>query len=642
MAVGAERKELSLVLGTAGHIDHGKTTLVKALTGTDCDRLSEEKKRGITIELGFASLELDDGRVVSIVDVPGHERFIRQMVAGAAGIDAVLFVVAADEGVMPQTREHLEICSLLAVRRGLVVLTKVDMVDEEWRDLVSEDIAEFLTGTFLEGAPIVPVSAVTGQGIPELIALLDQITTELEERPSTGPFRLPVDRVFTMRGFGTVITGTSIDGQVEVGGEVVIYPQQQPGRVRGLQVHNQEVTVARRGQRTAMNLQGVEKTEINRGDVVAEPGSLEPSLWLDIEASALPSMARPLKQRAPIRFHVGTAEVLGRILLLDRDELKAGETALCQVRLEAPVAAMAMDRYVMRSYSPVHTIAGGVIIHPHPGRHKRFRPEITADLNTLLSGAPEEKILVHARLAATSGLLPNHLPRLTGLSTKEIDGILKDLLSKQKLVRYDPETGRMISAEIWQQLLDESQKLLAAHHQAQPHKPGMSREEFRRRLLGEANPKLFNRLLKKLTDDNLAVAEKDILRLPQHKVTLAENEEALRNQLLQAYQQGGNTPPTFKELIEKHDANQVRKLLGVLSEEGQLVKINQELYYHHQALQNLKDQLTEFLKQNERISTPQFKDLTGLTRKFLIPLLEHFDTTQLTMRIGDERVLRKK
>ena len=631
-----------IVLGTAGHIDHGKTTLIKALTGIETDRLKEEKARGITIELGFAYLDLPSGLRLGIVDVPGHEKFVKNMVAGAAGIDLVALVIAADEGVMPQTREHLEICSLLEVRQGLVVLTKVDMVDEEWLDLVSEDIAEFLTGTFLEGAPIVPVSGVTGRGIPELIDLLDQMTTDLDERPSTGPFRLPVDRVFTMRGFGTVITGTSIDGQVEVGGEVVIYPQQQPGRVRGLQVHNQDVTTARRGQRTAMNLQGVEKTEIKRGDVVAEPGSLQPSLWLDIEAAALPSMARPLKQRAPIRFHVGTAEVLGRILFLDRDELKAGETALCQVRLEAPVAAMAMDRYVMRSYSPVHTIAGGVIVHPHPKRHKRFRPEITADLTTLRSGTPEEKILVHARLATTQGLAPAHLPRLTGMPAKELDGIIKELLSKQKLIRFDPETGRMISAEIWQQLLDESQKLLADFHQAQPHKPGMSREEFRRRLLGDPNPKLFNRLLKKLTDDNLAVAEKELLRLPQHKVTLAEDEEQLRNLLLQAYQQGGNTPPTFKELTEKRDPNQVRKVLGVLSEEGQLVKINQDLYYHQQALQNIKDQLIAFLQQNERISTPQFKDITGLTRKFLIPLLEHFDTTQLTMRIGDERVLRKK
>jgi selenocysteine-specific elongation factor len=296
----------------------------------------------------------------------------------------------------------------------------------------------------------------------------------------------------------------------------------------------------------------------------------------------------------------------------------------------------------MRSYSPIHTIAGGIVLHPHPGRHKRRRVDVMADLDTLLSGSPAEKILVHARLASTSGLTPPQLPRLTGLPAKELEAILKDLLSKQQLIRYDTETGRMLSGQVWQQLQDDAQKLLADFHQAQPHKPGMSREEFRRRLLGDPDPKLFNRLLKKLTDDNLAVAEKDILRLPQHQVTLAADEEQLRQYLLDAYQTGGNTPPTVRELSENQNPAQLRKLLGVLCQEGLLVKIKQDLYYHQEALQNLKNQLITYLEQNEKIAAPQFKDLTGLSRKYLIPLLEYFDTAQLTMRIGDERVLRKK
>ena len=383
-----------IVLGTAGHIDHGKTTLVKALTGIETDRLKEEKARGITIELGFAYLDLPGGQRLGIVDVPGHEKFVKNMVAGAAGIDLVALVIAADEGVMPQTREHLDICKLLGVQHGLVVLTKIDMVDEEWLELVTEDVAEYVEGTFLEDAPIIPVSGVTGQGMDELKAALDELVEPPGGAPGDGPFRLPVDRVFTMKGFGTVITGTAIGGQVEVGQEVSIYPRGVfKAKVRGLQVHNQEVTSARRGQRTAINLQGLEKAGVERGDVLATPGSLEP----------LP-VAGPGGQR-PAR-HGPAAQTPRPHPLAHRQRRGAGpgaagwtatslspaSTALGQVRLESPVAVMAGDRYVLRSYSPVHTIAGGVVLHPHPGRHKRNRPEVMADLKTLLTGGePREQ-----------------------------------------------------------------------------------------------------------------------------------------------------------------------------------------------------------------------------------------------------------
>ncbi len=631
-----------LVLGTAGHIDHGKTSLVRALTGIDTDRLKEEKARGITIELGFAFLDLPSGQRLGIVDVPGHEKFVKNMVAGATGIDLVALVIAADEGVMPQTREHLDICSLLGVRQGLVVLTKIDMVDQEWLELVQEDIREYLRGTFLEEAPLAPVSAVTGQGVPELIALLDQMTKDLEERPAHGPFRLPVDRVFTMKGFGTVITGTAIGGVVNLGEEVEIYPRDLKAKVRGLQVHNQEVTQARRGQRTAINLQGIEKAVVERGDVVASPGALQPSLWLDLDCASLKDMARPLKHRAPVRFHTGTVEIMGRVMLLDRDDLKPGERCLCQVRLEAPVAVMAGDAYVLRSYSPVYTIAGGVILHPHPGRHKRNKPEIMADLATLKDGDPAQQVLVHARLAGPAGITAAELTRLVNLSPKELDKLLTELLTKQQLVRFDKEGGRMLSGAVQQGLIDHALALLTEFHANQPLKPGLGREEVKQRLGEGVGPKLFAHLLRKLGDEGKIELDKDLIRLAGHQVRLAGGQEALRARMEKAWAEAGWTPPLFKEFAENEDLKQAKQVLQVLINEKVLVKLKEDLYYHAPALEEIKRKLIDYCEAHERIGAQQFKELTGLSRKYLIPLLEHFDATQVTIRVGDERVLRKR
>ncbi len=629
-----------IVLGTAGHIDHGKTTLVKALTGIETDRLKEEKARGITIELGFAHLDLPGGQRLGIVDVPGHEKFVKNMVAGAAGIDLVALVIAADEGVMPQTREHLDICRLLGVEHGLVVLTKKDMVDAEWLELVTEDVSEYLAGTFLEGAPMIPVSGVTGEGIDELTDALADMVADLEEQPAHGPFRLPVDRVFTMKGFGTVITGTAVGGSASVGDELTIYPRDFTARVRGLQVHGDEVQTVRRGQRTAINLQGVEKSGVMRGDVLATPGALKPSLWLDLQAKALVDMARPLKHRAPIRLHTGTAEVLGRVLLLDRDELRPGQEAMIQVRLDQPVAAMAGDRYVIRSYSPVATIVGGVIVHPHPTRRKRNRPEIIADLNTIHKGQPAQRIAVHARLAGEAGITAAELARLVALMPKERDKLISEMLTRQELVRFDKEGGRMLAAAVRDELSEKFLTLLADYHQANPLKGGMPREELKNRLTRSGDVKLFGHLLARLEGEGRVKAEKDLLRLSEHKVRLAGEDKALRERFERAYKEAGFTPPYFKELAAGLDPEQAKEVLGVLVSDGVLVKIKQDLYYHGEPLAELRGRLVSYLEENERIAAAQFKELTGLSRKYLIPLLEHFDATQLTMRVGDERVLR--
>ncbi|CAO0823561.1 Selenocysteine-specific elongation factor [Desulfarculales bacterium] len=631
-----------IVLGTAGHIDHGKTSLVKALTGTDTDRLKEEKARGITIELGFAFLDLPSGQRLGIVDVPGHEKFVKNMVAGATGIDLVALVIAADEGVMPQTSEHLDICSLLGVRTGLVVLTKIDMVDEEWLGLVQEAVAEYLQGTLLAGAPIVPVSSTTRQGLNEMIGILDEMVSGLEERPAFGPWRLPVDRVFTMKGFGTVITGTAVGGAIAIGQEVEIYPRNVTAKVRGLQVHNQEMQQARRGQRTAINLQGVEKAVIARGDVVATPGSLKPSLWVDVECAALKDMLRPLKHRAPVRFHTGTGEIIGRVMFLDRDDLKPGEHCYCQVRLESPVPVMAGDRYVLRSYSPVATVAGGIILHPHPGRHKRHRPEIIADLQILQQGAPGMRIGVHARLAGEAGITAGELVRLINLSGKDLERLLTELLNKHELVRFDKEGGRLIAGGVQDELGAKALELLTEFHQNQPLKPGMSREEFRQRLSPGMEAKLFTHLLRKLGEEGKIIADKDLLKLPDHQVRLAGGAMALRVRLEAAYAQGGPTPPLYKELVEKEDKKEAKQVMLVLLNEGVLVKLKEDLYYHAEALGEIKARLVAYFADHERMGAQQFKEITGLSRKYLIPLLEYFDATQVTIRVGDERVLRKR
>ena len=395
-----------VILGTAGHIDHGKTSLIRALTGIDTDRLKEEKLRGITIELGFAYMDLPGGDRLGIVDVPGHERFVKHMVAGATGIDLVALVIAADEGVMPQTREHMEICELLRVQKGLVVLTKIDLVDDpDWLEMVQEDVV-----TFLDGSPIIRVSAATGEGLDDLKHALAKLVAEAQTRSSDGPFRLPVDRVFSMRGFGTVVTGTSAAGRLRIGDSVMVYPMQHKTKVRGLQVHNEEVQEIYAGQRTAVNLQAVERALIQRGNVVATPGALVPTHLLDVELELLSSAPRPLKHRAKVRFHTGTAEHLATAVLLDREELKPGEKAFAQIRLDQPTTALRGDRFVLRSYSPVQTIGGGAILHPLPRKHKGHgRLEAAVALSALVDGDNEEVIMWHVLDAGWAGVTVDEL-----------------------------------------------------------------------------------------------------------------------------------------------------------------------------------------------------------------------------------------
>jgi len=633
-----------IILGTAGHIDHGKTSLIKAVTGTDTDRLKEEKQRGITIELGFASIDLPSGRHVGIVDVPGHEKFVKNMVAGATGIDIVAMVIAADEGVMPQTREHMEICTLLGIRHGLVVITKTDLVDEEWLELALDDVQEFIIGTFLEDAPMVTVSSATGQGIPEFVATLDELSSKIPERAASGLFRLPVDRVFTMKGFGTVITGTLTSGHVQTGDLVMLYPSGTTSKVRGIQVHNQSVEKAEAGMRTAINFQGLEKSSVARGEILSTPKALISSYMVDVSLTFLASNKKPVKNRTRVRFHTGTSEILGILILLDREELAPGESIVAQLRLDAPLALVKDDRFVIRSYSPVRTIGGGHVLNPIPPKHKRFKPEIFKGLQGIDDQPPEQVIAYHVKEAGLAGVLFSHLKIMTNMADKPLNNAMQGLLTKKTVVLIDRENRLFIHeagiAEIKQQMHD----TLAAYHASYPLKPGMPREELKSKCPRNAGRKLLNFVLAQMIKAGDLVSDEEIVHLANHKINLELDQQDVKKSILDAYMKGGLTPPYFKELAGRLEIDPTRgkDVLMLLVDEGPLVKVKEDLYFYSPAVDELKSRVVDFLKANEEMSTPQFKDIANVSRKYLIPLIEYFDSKNVTIRIGDIRKLRRK
>ncbi|MCU0558767.1 MAG: selenocysteine-specific translation elongation factor [Desulfobacterales bacterium] len=633
-----------IILGTAGHIDHGKTSLVRALTGIDTDRLKEEKERGITIELGFAHLDLPGGQHLGVVDVPGHEKFVKNMVAGATGIDIVAMVIAADEGVMPQTREHMEICTLLGVRHGLVALTKVDMVDEEMLELAQEDIREFARGSFLEDAPILPVSAVSGQGLPEFIAALDQLSRQVPDRPASSLFRLPVDRVFTMKGFGTVITGTLVSGRVQVGDPIMIYPTGITSKVRGIQVHNLGVQAAEAGQRTAVNFQGLDKEAISRGDVLASPQALKPSYMVDVHFRYLASNAKPMKNRTRVRFHTGTSEILGNLILLEQDELAPGAETVAQLRLDAPVAIVKGDHFVVRSYSPVRTTGGGQILNPIPPKHKRLKPEIVAGLKSILDRGPEQLIGFHVEAAGPAGVAFADLRLMTSLTDKQLDSALQAMMSSRTVIQVDKEARSFIHRKSLEELIAKSAEHLRGYHKAFPLKTGMLKEELKSKFPPEADIKIFNLVLNQMIKDSAIVAEDKLVRLKSHKVSLAGDEAGVRRKILEIYRTSGLQPPFFREVVEtlKADPGQAKDVLLLLIEEGRIVRTKDDLYFDAEAIQDLRARLVKFLERNGEITPAQFKEMTGgASRKFLIPLFEYFDAKNVTLRVGDVRKLRR-
>jgi selenocysteine-specific elongation factor len=640
-----------IILGTAGHVDHGKTSLIRALTGIETDRLQEEKKRGITIELGFAYIDLACGHRLGIVDVPGHEKFVRNMVAGAAGMDMVAFIVAADEGIMPQTRGHFDICKLLGIKDGLIILTKKDMVEEEWLEMVKEEVRDFFADSFLEEAPMLAVSSATGEGIDAVKAVLDDKVRTINFQEEFGPFRLAVDRVFSMKGFGTVITGSSLSGRIAAGEDLMFYPGGLTAKIRGIQVHGKEQEVVEAGHRTAINLQGIEKEEINRGDLAATPGTMQSSTLLDADFHFLANNSRKLKNRTQVRLHVGTREILARVVLMEKDTVEPGEDADIQLISQEPVAVWPGDRFVLRSYSPVATLGGGVILNNAPPKRKRATDRDRAHNHAVFSLYKADsdgeglidKMLLFLEESGVQGITEDQLSTRLGLFGKKLKKQLQVPVSAKKVLVVESDSRRLVASRVIEQLNQAVLGLLEQYHKENPLRTGLAREEIRSRLRPPVDQKLFQYLMTGLAKSDLLVQEGAEVRLSSHEVTLQVDEQEMQEKIGALYKDSGLRPPNLKDVLAsfaEFPEKQIRQVIDLL-QNGTLVKINETLFFHSEELDRLAAALQEYLGREGEIDAPGFKDLTGLTRKYSIPLLEYFDKIKLTIRVGDKRILRK-
>jgi selenocysteine-specific elongation factor len=632
------------VIGTAGHVDHGKSTLVRALTGINPDRLREEQQREMTIDLGFAWLTLPSGREVSIVDVPGHEDFIKNMLAGVGGIDIALFVVAADEGVMPQTREHLAILDLLQIPAGVVALTKSDLVtDPEWLELVIEEVREELQGTVLERAAIVPVSAATGAGLPALLAELDHLLDQVAPRPDLGRPRLPIDRVFTVAGFGTVVTGTLSDGRLTVGDEVRIVPGELSARIRGLQSHKTKIKEALPGSRVAVNLSGVDAALLRRGQVLVHPGWLEPTTLADARLKYLARAPWPLKHNALVDFYCGTARVEAYVRLLAAEELAPGDEGWIQLRLLEPVALVRGDRYILRLASPSVTLGGGRIIQPHPGRrHRRFRPEVLARLEALARGTPEDVLL--QLLARRPVWEARELLRQSALPLEEASGALHGLIAGGQVICLAnpvppkealPQSGvGVLLQSAWATLQGQIRQHLQSYHQKYPLRSGMSREELKSRV--QLDGALLNQALERANQEGWAVTSAATVRLAEHQPVPSPEEQRAIQRVMALFRENPYLPPSVAQVEEILGG----ELLQYLLEQGRLVKVSDEVLFDRETYEEMVRRLVARLKEKGEMTVAEVRDLFSTSRKYALGFLEDLDRRQITKRLGDTRVLR--
>ena len=618
-------------IGTAGHVDHGKSTLIQALTGIDPDRLREEKERGLTIDLGFAWLTLPSGKEISIVDVPGHERFIKNMLAGVGGIDAALLVVAADEGVMPQSREHLDILDLLRVPSGMIALTRCDLVeDEDWLELVEEDVRATVAGTVLEGSPLVRVSSVSGAGLDSLRETLDRLLADTDAKRDVGRPRLPIDRAFTLRGFGTVVTGTLLDGRLRVGDEVHVVPGNLSSRIRGLQSHKHKIDSAAPGNRVAVNLGGVDVDDVYRGQVLTLPRMLSATRFADVRVRLLPSAPRPLAHGAVVTFHSGAMEVLARVRLLDQEAIAPGETGLAQLLLVKPVCLSKGDLFIARQLSPSCTLGGGEVLDPFPPRHKRFSPEVIAALDTLERGSPQDVVVqaVRQREPCTRNGVAGVLP----FTDAEFDEILTALLAGEQVV----DLGRYLySASGWIALTERVTALLRDFHTRYPLRVGVGKEEVRRRL--GLQSRVFAEVTQRLAADGVVAEEHGALRLFAFEIALSDAHEATAQALLAALEREPLAPPSLTDLRQAFAVDD--DLLNVLAAQGRIVQVNGDLIYSERAYQQAVARVREHLAGAGRATVSQVRDLFGTSRKYVLPLLEQMDRDGVTKRDGDERTL---
>lgn len=641
------------IVGTAGHIDHGKTTLVTKLTGVQTDRLEEEQRRGISIELGFAHLSLPSGLRCGIIDVPGHERFVRQMIAGAVGVDVVLLVVAADEGVMPQTREHLDICRLLGVRRGRVVLTKVDLVDDEWLELVADDVMTACEGTFLEGTEPLYFSAVDeARSEPFRQTLLDYLETEVGARRFRDPSRpalLPVDRVFTIKGFGTVVTGTLASGALAVGDEVALHPLGTSTRVRGLQNHGESVEAVEAGGRVAVNLQGLEKSDIERGSCLVRAGELQATSMFDCTLTVLSHAERPVEARTKALVHVGTDQIAGTIVPLDRDAAWPGDEALAQIRLERPTVLLPGQPYVLRGFEVLQgygkTFAGGRVLEPHPVKHKSGRESVIEELVTLRDGSPSDLLSVVLGRCAPDGADESTLLRRVSLGREALGDELRSLVSQGVVMSYVDEVTRYVRRSDFDEQANRAVELIAAYHDAHPARPGPPREEIRGQTRWGLGERLFARLISELEARGIVSSEADWLCLEGFEPKVTGRLKTLRDALAALYESALLQPPVLSEAqstVQASDA-EFKEVLDILQREDLLVRVKTDLFFWRPAIDDLRSRMVAFLDREGEITTAQFKELAGLSRKFSIPLQEFFDDAKVTIRSGDNvRKLRPK
>ena len=629
----------NIIVGTAGHIDHGKSSLVEALTGTHPDRLEEEKRRGITIDLGFAFLEKGNARF-GFVDVPGHERFVSNMLAGAAGIDVVMLVIAADESIKPQTREHFDICRLLGVSRGLIALTKTDLVDEETVELARLEAQEFVRGTFLENARVVAVSARTRAGLDELKGELAKLAEEIPGKDASGHFRLPIDRSFSIKGFGTVVTGTLISGSVSPEDEVELYPTGKRLRVRGVQSGGKGVARATAGQRTAVNLAGIEHSAIRRGMALGVSGRFRPTRRMDVRLSLLAD-ARDLKNRAKVHFHAGTLETIAEVRLHGREVLRAGESAPAHLWLQNPALVLSGDRFILRQFSPVTTIGGGVVLDPLARRPRASDAGRTAFLETLERGDAEEILSAMTQRSGT-GLAFGEIAARTGWTDAKIRDTAKRIETSGRARQVAAEALLLVDRKQFDELRGKISETIEKFHQGNPLLPGMAREDLRSALGRRIQAAAFRAALEELAAEKKVELAGELVRRAGAVVTLLPEEARSKEQMERAFDKAGLAVPPVKEVLGQLsvDAKRAEKLMQLLLREKSLVRVTAELVFHQRALQEMKARLAEYKRQKgERISVAVFKELTGISRKYAIPLLEYLDRERVTRRVGDERVI---
>jgi selenocysteine-specific elongation factor len=622
------------IIGTAGHVDHGKTALIKALTGQETDRLKEEKERGISIDLGFAPLRLPGGEIAGVVDVPGHERFIHNMLAGVGGIDLVLLVVDVMEGVMPQTREHLHILQLLDIRHGIVVLTKCDLAEGEWIDIVEEEIREEVASTFLKDAPFRRVSALSGDGIPELVRTIRELLGTTAPKDADGPLRLPIDRNFTVAGFGTVVTGTLLSGKVRVGDTVEVLPPGERVRVREVQVHGKKVEEASAGQRVALNLVGLDRSKLQRGSVVGTPGIFEQTARLDARLTLLPEAPRPLKFRDPVHFHLGTARRVGMVALLDRELLEPGESAIVQIHLDRPLVAHRQDRFIVRSYSPMTTIGGGVVIDPNPVKHRRFRTEVMKALSELESG--EMSFLLQKLLELGCAKLKD-LELISGMGRERISGHLEKLAEEGKVVRLADQWASAEAVRSWRlKLIEETDRF----HAENPLLPGIPHATLKAVLPPALAPKAFDHLLAEaFSEGDLAQRGESIAR-PDFVPTLSAAERMAVERIEAAYRAEGAQAKNRQEMLDRLglEPGQVEPLLAYLFSTGRLVRLSDESFFDAETYRHAVRLLRDHFAARETLTLAEFRDKIGSARKQVQAFLEHCDALKYTLRKGDLRV----